>query len=511
MTHDKTAPEGAPPQGGAQGASNVPEYSVSEVAGGVKKALEERFGHLRVRGEVSGYRGPHGSGHVYFSIKDQQARLDAVIWKGVFQNLRFRPQEGMEVILTGKISSFPGTSKYQMVVSGLEPSGEGALMAMLEKQKRLLAAEGLFDPERKKPLPFLPEVVGVVASPTGAVIRDILHRFADRFPRRVILWPAAAQGERCPPEVAAGIRGFNALAPGGPIPRPDVIIVARGGGSIEDLWGYNAAEVVRAAAASAIPLIAAVGHETDVTLIDHAADRRAPTPTAAAEMAVPVRSELLAQLEDLDLRRRRAMRRLLEERRARLGGVRRALARPEALLEAPRQRLDGAAANLPRALRLWRGAQERRFAQTEGKLETARVRLSERRRGALEKIGVARERLEGAPRRLIAAKRRRLEAVPLSAAPLAALAERRRARLEALSARLEAAPRAQIRRRTEAVSGLGRLLESYSFKSVLARGFALARDSEGRPLRDAAQTAPGDRVTLTLSRGELQTRVLGPE
>ncbi|WP_240471601.1 exodeoxyribonuclease VII large subunit [Neomegalonema perideroedes] len=506
MTQDMDS-EG--PQTPGREGDNAPAFSVSEISGAVKKTLETRFGQVRVRGEVSGYRGPQSSGHVYFTLKDEGAKLDVAIWKGVFQGLRFRPEEGMEVILSGRISSFPGSSKYQLIASSLEPAGEGALMAMLEKQKRLLAAEGLFDEERKKPLPFLPEVVGVVASPTGAVIRDILHRLADRFPRRVILWPAAAQGENCPPEVSAGIRGFNALKPGGPIPRPDVIIVARGGGSIEDLWGYNSAAVVRAAAASEIPLISAVGHETDVTLIDFAADKRAPTPTAAAEMAVPVRAGLVAFLEDLETRRRGAMRRGIEDRRATLRGLARALPRPESLLETPRQRLDAAAAGLPRALALWRAAQERRFAEASGKLEAARGRLSERRSGAARALAVTGERLNHAPQRLIALKRRDWAARPLPS--LRPALARRAERLEMVAGRLDSAFRAARAQRIEKLRGLGQLLESYSFKGVLARGFALARDAEGKPIRDAAALAPGDLVALTLQKGEAKTRVLGPE
>ena len=272
---------------------NTPELTVSELSGALKRTIEDAFGYVRLRGEISGYRGPVSSGHVYFALKDASAKIDAVIWKGVFARLRFRPEEGLEVIATGKISTFPGKSSYQIVIESLEPAGVGALMALLEERKRKLAAEGLFDPARKQLLPYIPEVVGVITSPTGAVIRDILHRLSDRFPRRVLVWPVRVQGETCAAEVAAAIRGFNAIAPGGAVPRPDVLIVARGGGSLEDLWGFNEEIVARAAAESDIPLISAVGHETDTTLIDFVADVRAPTPTAAAEMAVPVRGDLI--------------------------------------------------------------------------------------------------------------------------------------------------------------------------------------------------------------------------
>ena len=273
--------------------TNALEISVSELSGALKRAIEDRFGHVRVRGEVSGWRGPHSSGHCYFSLKDASARIDAVIWKGVYGRMRFKPSEGLEVIATGKITTFPGKSAYQIIVESVEPAGVGALMALLEENRRKFAAEGLFDPARKQLIPYLPEVIGVITSPTGAVIRDILHRLADRFPRRVVVWPVRVQGETSAAEVARAIEGFNALPEGGPIPRPSVLIVARGGGSIEDLWGFNEEIVVRAAAASDIPLISAVGHETDWTLLDQVADLRAPTPTGAAEMCVPVRADLM--------------------------------------------------------------------------------------------------------------------------------------------------------------------------------------------------------------------------
>ena len=296
-------------------ATNAPELSVTELSSALKRTIEDRFAYVRVRGEVSNYRGPHSSGHAYFSLKDQGARIDAVIWKGVFARLRIRPEEGMEVIATGKITTFPGKSAYQIVIEALEPAGVGALMALLEARRVKLAAEGLFDAARKQLLPYLPNVIGVITSPTGAVIRDILHRLADRFPVHVLVWPVRVQGETSAAEVASAIAGFNALEPNGPIPRPDVLIVARGGGSLEDLWSFNEETVARAAAESLIPLVSAIGHETDWTLIDHIADVRAPTPTAAAELSVPVRAELLANLADLDARRRGAILRVAERAR----------------------------------------------------------------------------------------------------------------------------------------------------------------------------------------------------
>jgi len=313
--------------------ANAPEFSVSELSSALKRAIEDRFGYVRVRGEISGYRGPHSSGHVYFSLKDANARLDAVIWKGVFGRMRVKPEEGLEVVVTGKITTFPGKSAYQVIVESLEPAGVGALMALLEARRRALAEEGLFDAARKQLLPYLPRVIGVVTSPTGAVIRDILHRLADRFPVHVLVWPVRVQGETSAAEVAQAIRGFNALPSNGAIPRPDLLIVARGGGSLEDLWSFNEEVVVRAAAESDIPLVSAVGHETDWTLIDHAADLRAPTPTAAAELSVPVRAELLATLADLGGRIAGAALRLAERRRAELralnASVTAALANPE--------------------------------------------------------------------------------------------------------------------------------------------------------------------------------------
>src|SRR6266513_2369590 len=296
---------------------NIPEWTVSELSAALKKTVEDAFGYVRVRGEISGFRGPHSSGHCYFSLKDQGAKVEAVIWRSALARMRIKPEEGLEVRVTGRLTTYPNKSTYQIVIETLEPAGVGALMALLEERKRKLAAEGLFDEARKQLLPFLPGIIGVVTSPSGAVIRDILHRLADRFPRRVLLWPVKVQGEGSAAEVAAAIEGFNALPEHGSSmrpPRPDLIIVARGGGSLEDLWWFNEEIVVRAAAASLIPLISAVGHETDVTLIDFAADRRAPTPSAAAEMAVPVRSELLLQVDSCARRSLACWRRSQERR-----------------------------------------------------------------------------------------------------------------------------------------------------------------------------------------------------
>src|SRR5690349_8865965 len=334
----------------AENLVNAPEFTVSELSSALKRTVEDRFGFVRVRGEISGFRGPHSSGHCYFALKDENAKIEAVIWKGTFGRMRVKPEEGLEVIARGKLTTFAGSSKYQIVIDSLEPAGLGALMALLEERKKKLAAEGLFDEARKQLLPFLPEVIGVVTSPTGAVIRDILHRLADRFPRHVIVWPVKVQGDGSAEQVAAAIRGFNALPDGGRIRKPDLLIVARGGGSLEDLWSFNEEIVVRAAAESMIPLISAVGHETDVTLIDFASDKRAPTPTAAAEIAVPVRAELMAEISALTSRRLACWQRGISQRRKELNLLSRALPAAEDVLAGPRQRLDACAERLPRAL-----------------------------------------------------------------------------------------------------------------------------------------------------------------
>src|SRR3977135_1385243 len=322
----------------ASGAGNVPEFTVSELSFALKREIETAFPRVRVRGEISQPSFPR-SGHCYFRLKDENAVLDGVAWKGTIPRLGLKIEEGMEVIATGHLTPYAGSSRYQIIVDRLELAGEGALLKLLEDRRKRLQAEGLFDLARKRPLPFLPEVVGVVPSPSGAVIRDILHRLADRFPRHVLVWPVAVQGEGAVVQIAAAIEGFNRLAPTGSAPRPDLVIVARGGGSLEDLMPFNEEIVVRAAAASAIPLISAVGHETDTTLIDHASDRRAPTPTAAAEMAVPVRLDLIAELGGKAARLTGGLSRLFTERRLQLGGLARGLPDPQDLLGAAAQRL----------------------------------------------------------------------------------------------------------------------------------------------------------------------------
>ena len=328
---------------------NAPEFSVSELSSVLKRMIEGEFSNVRIRGEVGRVSRP-ASGHLYFDLKDDKSVIASVTWKGQASKLVTQPEEGLEVVATGKITTFAGQSRYQMIVSEMSVAGIGALMAQLEKRKKKLEAEGLFDKSLKKEIPYLPEIIGVVTSPSGAVIQDILHRLSDRFPRKVLLWPVAVQGERCAPDVAAAINGFNRLTPGGAMPRPELIIVARGGGSIEDLWGFNEESVVRAAAESEIPLISAVGHETDTTLIDFASDLRAPTPTAAAEYAVPVRADLMGWLSSMDERRVRSLSAGLEIKRQRLKDLSRGLPAPDELVAMSTQRLDSISERLPRAL-----------------------------------------------------------------------------------------------------------------------------------------------------------------
>ncbi len=360
-------------------AGNLPEFTVSELSQALKRTVEDTYPYVRVRGEISGFKRA-ASGHLYLALKDESAVLDGVCWRGVAGRLGIKPEDGMEVVCTGKLTTYPGRSKYQIVIEAMELAGEGALLKLLEDRRKKLAAEGLFDEARKKPLPFLPDVIGVVTSPTGAVIRDILHRLQDRFPRHVLLWPVLVQGETAAAQVAAAIEGFNRIAPGGPVPRPDVLIVARGGGSLEDLWAFNEEIVVRAAANSDIPLISAVGHETDTTLIDFASDRRAPTPTAAAEMAVPVRADLQAMVLDNARRLVTGMQRLMDDRRVRLEGFARGLPDLDSLLGTWNQRLDTAAERLVNAARAVLRDREQRVAHWAAQIKAPRQVLADRQR-----------------------------------------------------------------------------------------------------------------------------------
>ena len=463
---------------------NAPEFTVTELSGAVKRVIEGEFGRVRVRGEVGRVARPR-SGHMYLDLKDDRAVLSGVIWKGVAGKLSTQPEEGMEVVATGRLTTFAGQSRYQMIIEEIAPAGAGALMAMLEKRKAAFAAEGLFAAERKRALPYLPEVIGVVTSPTGAVIRDILHRLRDRFPRRVIIWPVAVQGERCAAEVAAAIRGFGALAPDGPVPRPDLLIVARGGGSIEDLWGFNEEIVVRAAAESPIPLISAVGHETDTTLIDLAADFRAPTPTAAAERAVPVRRELLAANDALGARLGAAAGRGLTQRGQRLRDLARALPRPETLVGQAAQRLDFFGERLPAALRTATHGQRLRLQRAAGGLRPAVLgRMLSRARADLS----AREgRLLPALTRGIAARADTLRQTARGLRPEGRarnLAQRRRD-CTALGQRLLRAAKAGNDGARARLAGLERLRQTMSYRATLRRGYAVVRGEAG-PVTDRA-------------------------
>ncbi|MBR0693833.1 exodeoxyribonuclease VII large subunit [Bradyrhizobium lablabi] len=493
----------------AQNLVNAPEFTVSELSSALKRTVEDRFGHVRVRGEISGFRGPHSSGHCYFALKDDSAKIEAVIWKFAHARMRFKPQEGLEVIATGKLTTYPNSSKYQIVIESLEPAGVGALMALMEERKKKLAAEGLFDEARKQLLPWLPEVIGVVTSPTGAVIRDILHRLEDRFPRRVLVWPVKVQGEGSAEQVAAAIRGFNALPDGGRIPRPDLLIVARGGGSLEDLWSFNEETVVRAAADSHIPLISAVGHETDITLIDFAADRRAPTPTAAAEMAVPVRSELFVEVAALSRRTMVCWQRSQEARRNELRAAARALPAASELLAIPRQRLDHLGAALPRGLKANTHAHFRRFATSSARL-TLGV-LHGQVTHARQRLTVSSERISLSARSLLRSRRERFAGlgIRLKASRLANAKAQRSAiardleRTHRLAERARRALVTAMQRLEARVVHSGQLLSALSYRGVLARGFALVRDERGHAVHSAAAIGPGVNLSIEFADGRI--------
>lgn len=439
--------------------SNLPEFSVTDLSKLVKKTMEDTFGLVRVRGEI-GTCSHHSNGHIYITLKDENAILASVVWKGQAGKLGLRPEVGMEVVCTGRLTTYAGQSKYQLVIEGMALAGVGALLKLLEERKQKLAAEGLFDPSRKQLLPYLPTVIGVVTSPTGAVIRDILHRLADRFPRRVLVWPVAVQGEGAAEQIAKAIAGFNALPENGPTPRPDVLIVARGGGSVEDLMPFNEEIVVRAAAASAIPLISAVGHETDTTLIDFASDVRAPTPTAAAEMAVPVRADLLAQIIENGLRLTQAMRRGVGERKDKLALLGRALGDPARALEPLMQRLDERAERLPLAWRNYRERRAARITEYGSKLRHPRdiIRL------ATEKLGHNHQRMQAAWREYFLRRQHMWESV---AGNLALLSPR----------------------------------------AVLGRGYALVQDNKGNIITSVQQAKTGDAITIEFHDGPTKVTV----
>ena len=433
---------------------NIPEYSVSEIAAGVRRLLEDAFPLVRVRGEISGFKA-YASGHGYFDLKDEDSVLAAVMWKGQLARLSFRPENGLEVVATGRLTAYPKSSKFQLVVERMEVAGVGALLAQVEERRKRLAAEGLFAPERKRPLPFLPRRIGIITSPQGAVIRDILHRLSDRFPRDVLLWPVPVQGDGAEARIAAAIGGMNALPKE---QRPDLLIVARGGGSVEDLMAFNAEAVVRAAASSAIPLISAIGHETDTTLIDFAADHRAPTPTAAAERAVPVRAELQERVAGLGLRLMQAERKERERRRERMTALAARLPRPARLVEPQRQRLDDAGERLPRAL-------ASRLSGSRVRLDTSAATLP---RALSLALGNGRARLSGVAGRL---------------------------RIGLLQD--------QLGTRRRALEAAFRLAHSLSPDATLARGYAVILDPEGRILPDVGAVRTAARLRIRLRDGEV--------
>jgi exodeoxyribonuclease VII large subunit len=441
------------------------------------------------------------------SLKDESANLDAVCWRGVAGKLAIEPEDGMEVVASGRLTTYPGRSKYQIVIDSLELAGEGALLKMLEDRRKALAAEGLFDEARKQPIPFLPEVIGVVTSPTGAVIRDILHRLEDRFPRHVLLAPVLVQGDGAAAQVAAAIEGFNTLDPEGAVPRPDVLIVARGGGSLEDLWAFNEEIVVRAAAASAIPLISAVGHETDTTLIDFAADRRAPTPTAAAEMAVPVRAELVETVMDAARRMVGGMARMLEARRLRIEGLARGLPDVTGLLGVQMQRLDAVAERLGNA-----------GTNALGRRIQATALLAARLKSPAQIVDEAGRKVDAEGRALRTAMARRMDRQEdryeglvgrLASSPVQRTVETAGGALRDLAPRLAQTMQRRVEDSERRLMHLAELLESYSTEQVLARGYAIVRDAENTPITSAKRMRPGEDIKLELSDGKVDAVVSG--
>lgn len=441
---------------------NIPEYTVSEVSAALKRTVEDTFDRVRVRGEVSGFKRA-ASGHLYMSLKDQNAVIDAVCWRGTARSLSIEPEDGLEIVATGRVTTYAARSRYQIVVDSIELAGEGALLKLLEERRKKLTAEGLFDGDRKRPLPFLPDVIGVVTSPSGAVIRDILHRLRDRFPRHVLVWPVLVQGEGAAEQIAAAIRGFNDAPEDGPLPRADVLIVARGGGSIEDLWAFNEEIVVRATADSGIPLISAVGHETDTTLIDFASDVRAPTPTAAAEMAVPVRAELLDSVQDRQARLRRAVHRMFREHRVYLEGLHRGLRSPKDVLQFAVQRFDDSVERLTRG---WR------------------------------------QRREDVRQSLMEARRR------LDARHVKRLAAEARSNLDRLTRELAREASRHVADRRTRWDSLGRLLDSLGYHNVLDRGYAVVR-SDDTVLSRVAAVMPGMVLDIEFVDGHVGAKADG--
>jgi exodeoxyribonuclease VII large subunit len=481
MSLTESSPAPAPEPG------NAAPYSVSELAFALKRTLEDAYGFVRLRGEISKVT-RHASGHVYLTLKDDKACLDGVVWKGSVRGLKVQPEQGLEVIATGRITTYPARSSYQMVIEALEAAGMGALLAQLERLKTRLREEGLFEPSRKRPLPSHPTVIGVVTSPTGAVIRDILHRLGERWPVHVLLWPVVVQGEAAAAQVAAAVRGFNALAEGGAIPRPDVLIVGRGGGSVEDLWPFNDEALARTVALSALPLISAVGHETDTTLIDFVSDRRAPTPTAAAEMATPVLADLRALVIDLGRRTYRCTTHGLETRSTRLAAAARGLPRPADLLGLATQRHDLVAGRLAAALERNAALHERALTRTSARLSPALLRRP---------IVLRAERLAGLSDRLQAAARRAPDAVAT------------RARLPDVETRLHAAARRRLAAAADRLAALDKVHLSLDPDRPLQRGFARVETSAGGLVRRAGDLKAEETVSLRFADGVRRARIEG--
>lgn len=485
--------------------SNQTEYTVTEISASLKKTVEERFGHVRIRGEITGFRGPHSSGHCYFALKDDRARIEAVIWKGVANNLKHFPEEGLEVIASGKLTTYPGSSKYQVVIDNLEPAGAGALMALLQERKKKLEAEGLFAPERKQLLPYMPRKIGVITSPTGAVIRDVLHRISDRFPLHVVVWPVRVQGETTGVEVSNAINGFNAMED-----KPDLIIVARGGGSIEDLWGFNDEIVVRAAADSDIPLISAVGHETDWTLIDLAADVRAPTPTGAAELAVPVKAELDATVASYKARLQSALTRQFEKARSQLLAAERGLASPDMLLAMPRRRLDEATGRLGRGLDMATRRKRTNYESIAGRLS---------HRGLSASIARSHDRLDALGRRsktahfntITSAKKEVKNQSLRLATGYRNQASNINLRINELGRRNQVAFRTYFGDIQKRYNEASRLLKSYHYEDILERGFAIIRDNNDKPVVSASAVKSGNSLSVQFKDGRISAVAAGTD
>lgn len=487
---------------------NNPPLSISELSFALKRTLEDRFSHVRLRGEISKVN-HHASGHVYLTLKDDKSAIDGVVWKGVVRGLGVRPEAGLEVIVTGKITSYPARSSYQIVIESMEAAGAGALLAQLERLKVKLAGEGLFDGARKRPIPQFPAVVGVITSPTGAVIRDILHRIAERWPCRVIVWPVVVQGDAAAGQVANAIRGFDAMTPDGPLPRPDVVIVARGGGSVEDLWCFNDERLARTVAAASIPIISAVGHETDTTLIDFVSDRRAPTPTGAAEIATPVLADLQYAVADFERRLARAGGRLLEDRRTHLRAAARGLpARPEDLLALPQQRLDHAGSKLASALHRNVAVHERHLAVAVGRLSPQL--LARRLQRDADRVGSLAARLSSGLSATVAGRERRLLQIAgrLSPEPLHRRLDQRAARLETLGERLGTVIPRRLERDEIQLAALSRALATLDPKRPKP-GFARVEDNQGLMIASAAGLRSGQAVRLVFADGARGAQIDG--